>query len=187
MSMLLIRHAHTPMAGRFCGRTDPELSEEGRAQAALLAATLAGEPIVQVISSPLRRARQTADPIAQTRSLAVEERAALSEIDFGHWEGKSWEEIERLDREYARTWISGYPHVPSPGGELFSEFTERVMREIRAGFDTPDGLTVVVTHAGVLRVILTQLLQCSEQEAWEQTKPYCCVFRYGCTATGEEQ
>jgi len=185
--VLLIRHAQTDMAGRFCGHTDPELNEQGRAQAAALAEMLAGEPIVQVFTSDLRRAKQTADALAWKRQLPVEQRAALREIDFGQWEGLCWAEIEALDPAYAEAWLAGYPHLPAPHGEPFSAFTARVLTEVRSILDNLHGLSAVVTHAGVLRVVLTQLFGCSEPEAWAQTKPYCCVLRYTWEPIGEKQ
>ena len=185
--ILFIRHAKTDMAGRFCGHADPGLNEEGRAHAAALAAKLAAAPIVRMYASDLRRARETAEVLASGRGLPVEPRAALREIGFGQWEGRRWAEIEALDPEYAEAWMAGYPHLPAPMGESFAAFTARVEKEIYSIIENHRGLTAVITHAGVLRVVLTKLLGSSEAEAWAQTQPYCCVVPYACETVGEKQ
>jgi alpha-ribazole phosphatase len=186
-AVLFIRHGETAMAGRFCGHTDPPLNQQGQAQAAALAASLAEEPIAQVYSSDLRRARETAEALVLSRGLPVEQRPALREMYFGQWEGLSWDEIESLDPEYAGAWVSGFPQLPAPSGEHFSEFTARVLNAVQAILDRHHDVTAVVTHAGVLRVVLAHLFACSEAEAWAQTKPYCCVLRYARKTLGETQ
>jgi alpha-ribazole phosphatase len=175
---LFIRHAETAMAGRFCGHSDPDLNAQGRAQLGPLAQLLSAEPIEWVYSSDLRRARSTAEAIAACRDIPSALRPALREIDFGQWEGLSWNEIEQLDPEYARQWMALYPHLPAPAGESFQSFEARVVEEVNLLLARHAGPIAVVTHAGVLRVVLQHLCGCSEPEAWQQTQPYCCVVRY---------
>jgi alpha-ribazole phosphatase len=74
--------------------------------------------------------------------------------------------------------MAAYPHLPAPSGESFQAFEARVMEEVHHLLDCSHGPIAVVTHAGVLRVVLRHLFGCSEQEAWRQTKAYCCVVRY---------
>jgi alpha-ribazole phosphatase len=174
--VLFIRHAETEMAGRFCGHSDPDLNAQGQAQLAGLTQELSTETIGAVYSSDLRRAQSTAQAIVAGRNIPLTLRPALREIHFGQWEGMTWGQIEQSDPEYARRWVDGYPYVPAPAGESFQEFEARVLDEMRhliAGESI-----AVVTHAGVLRVVLRHLRGCSEQEAWQQTQPYCCVVRY---------
>jgi alpha-ribazole phosphatase/probable phosphoglycerate mutase len=168
MSVLhFIRHGETDMAGRFCGQIDPDLNSHGREQAN----SLRLEGLEKVYSSDLRRSRSTAEALG----VPVVVRPALREIAFGAWEGLRWEEIERADPEYAREWMARYPALPSPGGEGFQEFTRRVREEVRWLFEQP-GTFAVVTHAGVLRLVLQHWLGCSEAEAWQRTQSYCCAF-----------
>ncbi len=72
---------------------------------------LSAEPIDEIYSSDLRRARATAQAIAAARNIPLSLRPALREIDFGQWEGLSWEQIELMDPDYARKWIAGYPQL----------------------------------------------------------------------------
>jgi alpha-ribazole phosphatase len=183
--VLFIRHAETEMAGRFCGHSDPDLNTQGQAQLAGLAQVLATETIGGVYSSDLRRAQSTAQAIAVGRNIPLTLRPALREIHFGEWEGLSWPEIEQMDLAFARRWVDGYPHVTAPAGETFRDFEARVLEEVKDLIHRDLGSIAVVTHAGVLRLVLRHLHGCSEQEAWQQTQPYCCVVRY--EAKGENQ
>jgi broad specificity phosphatase PhoE len=176
--ILFIRHAETEMAGRFCGHSDPDLNAQGHAQLAGLTRALFTETIGEIYSSDLRRAQSTAQALAAGRNLPLTLRPALREIHFGEWEGLSWEEIEQLNPEYARRWVDGYPYVTTPAGESFGKFEARVLEEIGPLIDRDGESIAVVTHAGVLRVVLRHLHGCSEQESWQQTQPYCCVVRY---------
>jgi alpha-ribazole phosphatase len=176
--VLFIRHAETEMAGRFCGHSDPDLNAQGRMQLTSLAHGLSGEPLDIVYSSDLRRASATARAIAAVREIPQVVRPALREIDFGQWEGMSWEQIEQMDPAYARKWMGRYPHLPAPSGESFQAFEARVLEEVKFLLDGNRGPIAVVTHGGVLRVVLRHLCGQSDEEAWQQTRAYCCIVRY---------
>ena len=183
--VLFIRHAETEMVGRFCGHSDPDLNAQGQAQLTRLAEVLSSETIAGVYSSDLRRARSTAQAIAASRNVPLTLSPALREIHFGRWEGLSWAEIEQMDPAYARKWVDEYPHVPALAGESFQSFETRVLAEVNDLIGRDAEPIAVVTHAGVLRVVLRHLYGRSEQESWQQTQPYCCVVRY--EAKGESQ
>jgi alpha-ribazole phosphatase len=176
--VFFIRHAETEMAGRYCGHSDPELNAQGRAQLTKLAHLLSSEMLETIYSSDLRRAKSTAQAIAVGRHIPRVLRPALREIDFGDWEGMSWEQIEQLDPDYAQKWMAAYPHLPAPSGESFHAFEIRILEEVNALLGRSRGPIAVVTHAGVLRVVLRHLFGCSDHQAWQQTQPYCCVVRY---------
>jgi alpha-ribazole phosphatase len=176
--VLFIRHAETEMAGRYCGHSDPDLNAQGRAQLSRLAHLLADEMLDTVYSSDLRRATSTAHAIGAGRNIPQVLRPALREIDFGDWEGMRWEEIERLDPEYALNWVKSYPNLPALSGESFEDFERRVLTEVNHLMDRSRGPIAVVTHGGVLRVVLRHLCGYSEPKAWQETQQYCCVVRY---------
>ncbi len=156
--LLLVRHVHTEMAGRFCGHTDPAISAEGQQQLARLCRSLREYRITQVFSSDLLRARQTAEAIAGP-SLPVQLLPDLREISFGRWEGLNWAEIVERDREYADRWVNSYPRPGAPEGEDFATFSARVMRAFHQVADQyTDGWTVIVTHGGFIRTLILQLL-----------------------------
>jgi alpha-ribazole phosphatase len=173
MNILLIRHAETDMAGRFCGHSDPALNEAGERQALRLAEEISGLGMACIYSSDLRRAARTAAAIAQRTGIAVNYREGLREIDFGEWEGLDWRQIELRFPEEASLWIREFPLRSAPGGESYSAFTDRVevtmatllrkTTEVKAG---------IVTHRGVMSYVLTKFFGFDEQEAWAQTASY---------------
>jgi alpha-ribazole phosphatase len=179
--LLFIRHAETDMAGTFCGRSDPELNARGQAQLGELISRLRNEEIGVVYTSDLRRAYTTARTIAEAFAVDCCVRSALREIDFGKWDGLTWEEIERRDGIYARRWIADYPTLPAPDGENYRDFERRVQDEVKflsLEAEAADCCIAVVTHAGVLRTVLCALHGCSEESAREQTRSYCSVVRH---------
>ena len=179
--ILFIRHAETDMGGMFCGHSDPELNARGCVQLAELIDKLRMEDIGAVFTSDLRRSYATASAVAEALDINCHVRSALREIDFGQWEGLTWKQIEQQDEGYARRWVAEYPHLPAPGGENVLDFEQRVLGEIKFVLTeaTSDGRSIaVITHAGVLRVILCKILDCSEEEAWDRTRSYCSVVRY---------
>jgi probable phosphoglycerate mutase len=90
--LLLIRHGDTDALGRYIAGTAPgtPLNDAGRAQVAALVARLHDVPLTAVVSSPLERTRQTADPIARDHGLDLEIDPALTELDFGSWTGATF-------------------------------------------------------------------------------------------------
>jgi alpha-ribazole phosphatase/probable phosphoglycerate mutase len=171
--LLLVRHAETDMAGRFCGHFDPELNERGRHQLAGLVTALSEQAIRRVYTSDLRRARQTAEAIAKHFGAELLVRRGLREIHFGLWEGLSWNEIEMRDPILAKNWAKEYPNSAAPEGESFERFLARVRGEIAFLLgESMKSPIAVVTHAGFIRAVLTNLYGLAEQEAWNRTKNY---------------
>jgi alpha-ribazole phosphatase len=179
--ILFIRHAETDMAGTFCGHSDPELNTQGHVQVAELIDQLREEEISVVYTSDLRRAHATANAIAKALGIECRARATLREIYFGQWEGLTWKEIERRDEDYSRRWAAEYPLLPAPCGEDFLDFEQRVLDEVNflsMETSTDKQRMAVVTHAGVLRAVLCTLHGCSQEDAWERTRSYCCIVRH---------
>lgn len=174
--LLLIRHAETDMAGRFCGHSDPELNERGRQQLAGVVDRLSEYAIRRIYTSDLRRARQTAEAIASHLGIGFEVRPGLREIYFGQWEGLSWSEIETRDPVMAKKWVEEYPNSTAPGGESVEQFDRRVCAESAFLFAAATKCPIaVVAHAGFMRVLLTKLYGVPEEEAWKLTKEYGSV------------
>lgn len=182
--LLFIRHAETDMAGTFCGQSNPAVNLRGRQQILDLIEHLADEAIDQVYCSDLQRAVLTASEVAQTFRAPVIKRPGLREIGFGDWEGLTWHQIEQRDPSYAKQWIKDFPALPAPGGESFVDFEDRVMDEVRDLLVLAKSKKIaVVSHRGVMRVVLQKLHGCSEQEAFDLTSSYCCWFT--CSAVKE--
>jgi alpha-ribazole phosphatase len=179
--ILFIRHAETDMAGTFCGHSNPELNANGRFQLAGLLNRLRAEDVGVVYTSDLRRAYETGKAIAEMFDVFCHVRPSLREIDFGRWEGLTWDEIERRDEAYARQWIAEYPCLPAPHGESFRDFEQRVLKEVSFLLEEAEiasRVITVVAHAGVIRTALRALSKCSEESAREQTSSYCSIVRW---------
>jgi alpha-ribazole phosphatase/probable phosphoglycerate mutase len=179
--LILVRHAHTGMAGRFCGHSDPPLSVEGVLQLPDLTEKLGGYAISHVFSSDLERTRQTAQAIAGPRNLPIRFLPTLRELAFGRWEGKNWDEVMEQDPECAQRWLDRYPFVPAPGGEVFEDFRKRIQDAMNGiAEDIQGSCAVVVTHAGVIRTFLETVArsngypgdfaQCDYASCWEVTR-----------------
>jgi len=178
MKIILIRHAETDLAGTFCGHSNPPLNQSGKDQLRSLTKALQPYNITAVHTSDLERARATAQAIGDRFVTKVSTNVNLREIHFGEWEALTWSQIESRDSTYARKWIDSYPDLPAPRGELYDAFKTRVLQVIdKLMADQAEGTTAVVTHAGVLRLILTTYGGLTSKQAWQQTKPYCCIFQ----------
>jgi broad specificity phosphatase PhoE/ribonuclease HI len=155
---LLLRHGATEHTVRKLfsgsGGADPPLTSTGVAQATAAAAALADRGVTAIVSSPMRRARETADLVAATLGLAVREVDDLRECAFGEWEGQSFAEVsERWPRELA-DWL-GSTSVAPPGGESFDSVGRRVRRardQLIARH--PDGTVLVVSHVTPIKTLV---------------------------------
>jgi broad specificity phosphatase PhoE len=196
--LLLIRHAETDMAGRFCGHSDPPVNQRGLGQIGELQQRLCNQRPTAIYTSDLQRAMTTARALADSLSCRPERSEvggsaspparqggsapciscpALREIHFGSWEGLSWPQIEEQDAAYAATWLREFPRHPAPQGESFASFEQRVLTAVRSILSRHEGERVaVVTHAGVMRVILRRLCGVAEEAAWTLTESYCCTY-----------
>src|SRR5260370_21558566 len=146
------------MAGYFCGQPDPPVNAAGHRQIQNLAERLRTDPIVPVFTSDLQRSVTTARALAESFDIPCITRPALREIDFGKWEGLTWEEIEKLDLTFATQWLEAFPHLTPPDGESFEIFDARVVAETSYLLSQSEGTLIsVVTHAGALRAVLPPL------------------------------
>lgn len=130
-TFLLLRHGETALTPekRFSGSggTDPELSATGREQAERAAAHFAALGTVQeIVSSPLRRCRETAGAVAARLGLDVTIDEGLRETDFGAWEGLSFAEVRERYASDLTTWLTDPQAAPTGGGESFVEVADRV-------------------------------------------------------------
>jgi probable phosphoglycerate mutase len=157
---VLLRHGQTKVSveKRFSGRVDAELTDTGRAQAAAAAARLRGQVFDAVITSPLARARQTAEaalpgllPAAGRDEVAVVVDDELRETDFGVWEGLTFAEARERHPDELTAWLAD-PAVAPPGGESLAATIDRVRVALdKHRADHPGGRLLVVTHMGPIK------------------------------------
>ena len=156
---LLIRHGNTDAVGRFHSGRAPglHLNAEGRADVERLTATLHAIPLVAIVSSPLERARETADPIARDHRLEVQIDPAFIEIETGDWTGVSFAELTPADEW--RRYNTARALTRPPGGELLIDVQRRAIDALlrwRARY--PSGNVAVVSHGDVIRSSLQYFL-----------------------------
>lgn len=147
----LIRHGATAWTreGRYQGRADLPLSDAGLAEAGALAEILKSCQVSRIVTSPLLRARQTADYLAALTGLpAPQIDENLVEIDYGNWEGLTQPEVKARWPDMLRQWKRAPETVRFPGGETLGEVKSRVRAMLAALRDAgSDEVIVLVTHA----------------------------------------
>jgi probable phosphoglycerate mutase len=151
LPILLVRHGRTAwnVERRFLGRTDVPLDEVGLDQAARLAAHLGPVPFQALISSPLARAKATAEALAQGRALSLETDPDLVELHQGELEGCGGEVLqEQRHADFFQAWKADPSDVRVPGGETLRECQARTLRalERHAARCRPGAPLVVVSH-----------------------------------------
>ncbi|MEU4216495.1 bifunctional RNase H/acid phosphatase [Actinoplanes sp. NPDC026623] len=161
--LILVRHGETALTaqGRYSGRGDVPLSEQGEAQAMAAAGRVAGisRDVAAVVSSPLRRCVRTAEFIAaELGNVKVTVLPELIECDFGDWEGLTFAEArERWPDELDR-WLDSTAVAP-PNGESFQAVAKRVRgacAKLQSAY--PSGTVVVVSHVSPIKLILRDAL-----------------------------
>jgi probable phosphoglycerate mutase len=158
-TVLLVRHATCDPVGKsIAGRAEGvHLNAEGEQQARRVAARLREVPVAAIYSSPLERARETAEHIARGRDLRVESFDAVAEIDFGEWTGCALEALAALPAW--RRFNSFRSGTRIPGGELIAEVQARAVAGLASLRDRhPDGTVAVVSHADVIKAALAYYL-----------------------------
>lgn len=158
-TFFLLRHAAHDRLGRvLCGRmAGVSLGETGRAQARKLGERVSRETVAAVYTSPMERARETAEPIAARLGLDVEVAPEIDEIGFGQWSGMPFAELERDPRWAA--WNAARSVTRPPGGETMLEAQGRAVGFIeRLRAKHPDGAAALVSHADLLKAVLAYFL-----------------------------
>ena len=159
VQLVLLRHAQSQLHGRFCGHSNPALSAEGHREISDIIQRLSAMTPSMIWCSDLRRAQETASPIAEHFRVPCRASAGLREMNFGLWEGLTWEEVEMQFPEDSRGWSKSFPHHRPPGGESFREFQSRVITELeRLARDAESGCVFLVTHAGFIRAAVVWVL-----------------------------
>jgi len=158
-TLILLRHGVTASTKSrlFCGSggSDPGLDDDGRAQAERAAAWIARRGGVDaIVSSPLRRARETADVVAGVLRLEVGLVEDLAEAAFGAWDGLDFAEVDRRWPEELAAWLED-PTAPPPGGESYAEVATRASSALDQLLAAYTGRTVLaVSHVTPISMLV---------------------------------
>jgi len=160
VTTVLLRHGETPLSGerRFAGRGDIPLTETGQYQAEAAAERLAARGGIRlIVTSPLGRARRTAEAVAAATGAPLRVDDGWMETDFGEWEGLSYAEAMAAWPDELATWSKDTSVAP-PGGESFAATTRRVLPALDRVLDREPGTVVVVSHVSPIKIVLRHAL-----------------------------
>jgi broad specificity phosphatase PhoE len=160
--IVLWRHGRTEWnaSGRFQGQTDIDLDEIGRAQAWESARRLAALEPDLLISSDLRRTRDTMAALAEITGKPIQLDERLRETFAGEWQGLTGAEIASRHPEEYKAWRAGDPLLKVGGGETRQDVAERMAAAVRdiAARLADDGLAVLTSHGGAARLGIAALI-----------------------------
>lgn len=159
--IFLARHGTTGerYQGRFVGSTDVPLAAEGEVESRELAQRMGArfQPD-ECWCSPLQRTRQTAAIVSEAlRGIRVTYFEELREIDFGLWEGLSFQEIAAEDPDLVAEWTANPENFRFPGGEKIADFRARARSVAKRLAESNDSI-LVIAHGGVIRAMICHYL-----------------------------
>ncbi|WP_415896717.1 histidine phosphatase family protein [Neptuniibacter sp. QD72_48] len=151
----LFRHGEPALKGVYLGRTDSPLSVKGQSTCE---AVLANGEWDLVVSSPLKRALESARWLANTRQIELQVWDELQELDFGDWDGVSFEQVYSENPVAADKFWQAPQDYPAPNGETIQQFKQRIAMVKERLLKLPEKKVLVVTHGGVIRCLIGDIL-----------------------------
>lgn len=183
MNVYLVRHGQTYANAekKFAGIWDVALNENGLSQAHEASQKLKQISFDRIFASDLKRAFHTAEIIAKPHKSSVIPHSDFREINFGDWEGKTYEEIKALDKDGMDRWISDYLTFNAHGGESISEVYKRVSNaydSILSAYDKDSDVNVlIVAHGGVIQSLLSHICYNDLSGYWRFGVENCGINR----------
>jgi probable phosphoglycerate mutase len=182
MELLLIRHALPVRRELLHGAADPELSEDGHTQAELLAGYLESEHLDAVYASPLKRAQQTAQPMADQRAVEITTSAGVAEWDQNSSEYVPVEELKAANDPRWQAMLDG----TWDSDESEEAFRDRTMTAIETIISDHGGQRVaIVCHGGVINGYLSEILGLTEFARGFFYPNYTSIHRIAAASSGE--
>lgn len=167
MNLFLLRHTQVDLPSGICyGQMDVPLRASYAEEWAKISSTLDGKKFEKVFSSPLSRCKLLANHLSKK----VVEDPRLMELNFGTWEGLTWDQI--FEAKEGKAWFDDYINTSTPEGESYKALVDRV-RHFIADLPQGDEDILIVTHAGVIRAFMHLLGGISIDEA------FCTPIDYG--------
>ena len=176
-----MRHCETAIGkNRYSGSLDVSLNNMGKEHAGLIAGQFKNKNINlnKIYSGSLKRAYETANVIAGKYLLEVEKLPGLNEINFGGWEGKTFDEILSADKEKAEEYVIGPSDFRFPSGETQKELNVRVLKALNMILEKhldSDETILVVGHGGTNRVILGKALNLALDDHFKIKQDAGCI------------
>jgi alpha-ribazole phosphatase len=170
----LIRHGEPAgVRGRCYGKLDIGLSAAGRAQMEATGRCLQAEHLDAIYASPRVRTMESARILASFHACDCREDAGLCEIDFGDFEGLTYDDIAARYPVLYRQWMDSPTDVEFPNGESFAAMRVRVLRAFEAiRRANEDRTAAIVTHGGVIRILLAWVLEMPDRNLFRLAQGY---------------
>lgn len=183
-TIYLLRHGET-MWNRediFRGQADIPLNAFGRQQAKALSEALELEELHKpfFITSPLKRARETAEIAARSfNESKVIDNSFFLDLSYGAWEGKPLCEIEQKYPELYNTWTKHPEKVIFPGGENIKDAADRAEKGVEQAVQiNPDRPTVIVAHRAINKALICRLLGLGMKAFWKIRQDTACLNKF---------
>ncbi len=169
--MIFLRHPAPDIAPGICyGQTDMGIADEGHDQ--IKQALIQTPKITRIVSSPAKRCRALAKPLAARDDLTLHYDERLWEMNMGDWEGIAWKDI---DPAISGAWLKDAQNNPTPNGECFLDVQQRVnncITEILADNNFDQNTTAIICHASPIRATQMAWEGLSFKEAFSQAPAY---------------
>lgn len=175
----LLRHGEVAAEGwAFRGSTDIPLSETGWQQMRKVGQRLASETFTQIATSPLIRCHHFSREFSQHIDAPMRLLPEMREMDFGKWENRDFEELEAECGDMLRRFRESPVGIHPPEGEAFDMFSIRVIESWQSWVSGASGEhRLLVAHGGVIRVLLSHLLNMPLPAIWRLHLPYASWSR----------
>ncbi len=167
--IILVRHGECKgnREGLFRGRSDFPLNEAGLSQANELAKEIKSFKPIRIFTSPLSRARQTAEAISKECQIEVEERAGMNNIELGPWEGRPKKYISEKYPEQWQLWLNEPEKLMIPEMETLDQVQQRAKKDLNDLIKQFPGKTIViVSHRAVLKPLIAYCLGINKPYFW---------------------
>ena len=172
----LLRHGEVDLGSVFCGTTDPDLSDNGWSQ--MQKAVESAQGWDRIISSPLQRCSEFAESLASQEEIDLSFNESFQEINFGLWEGQDPKDILEKESEALNAWWKSPTKVVPPEGEAFLDFRSRVLKAFNEVIEKHGNENILlVTHAGVIRVIMMHILGMQDEHLFRLNVDYASYTR----------
>jgi broad specificity phosphatase PhoE len=169
MYIYLVRHGETEQSTEeiFRGKKDISLNKTGKKQAEKIGSYFADKDIIQILTSPLLRARQTAKEIGKVTHIQAQEVEGFSDMDLGVWEGLPLREVKRRYPEDFEIWRKSPHKLLLKAGESLADVRRRVVNVLKRTLSNESSNIVLVTHRVICKIIVLHLLQVSNSHFWD--------------------
>lgn len=167
--LILVRHAITTCneGGSLSGQIDSTLSKKGKLQVEQLTCYLKDENIDEIYTTPFSRTKDTMEKLAQIKSIEINETDKFNEIDFGEFDGLSFDIIKRDYPEEFEKMIKEGSEYTYPKGESLIDTFDRVSKELENILKDKDNKTILIcSHGGTIRNILSYLISKDYKYHW---------------------